>query len=224
MDTRCLPAQPPDADDSNVKLPTLPDADVTPELCPNCEAKLIDPAGLGWCRKCGYCKSLEEDIARVPLHDTRTEHRPPSFLGLVEFFQLLKRLPSWAWVLIGGALTLVCMNIPPSQSLPMEGIKRAAWSSTEIILGLVMIFSAQLWALFILGPHDDKLGFKDAILPGRLWVAAVQKLPATHGQVWLASWGITMILSGILLVGGLSHWLSYLPKSLPPDVPVQTTE
>src|SRR5262249_36150457 len=27
--------------------------------CPKCGTKLINPENLGWCRKCGYCRSIE---------------------------------------------------------------------------------------------------------------------------------------------------------------------
>src|SRR5438105_11856911 len=26
--------------------------------CPRCGGKLVDPDGLGWCQRCGYCHSL----------------------------------------------------------------------------------------------------------------------------------------------------------------------
>ena len=29
--------------------------------------KLINPESLGWCQACGYCRSLEEDRAKMPL-------------------------------------------------------------------------------------------------------------------------------------------------------------
>src|SRR4051794_37735147 len=45
-----------------------PPADAPPvEACPRCEKPLIDPARLGWCQACGYCRSLDEDRARLPL-------------------------------------------------------------------------------------------------------------------------------------------------------------
>src|SRR5689334_21991523 len=35
--------------------------------CPRCRGKLTDPAGLGWCQRCGYCHSLEQVKAKVPV-------------------------------------------------------------------------------------------------------------------------------------------------------------
>jgi len=28
--------------------------------CPRCKQPLVDPQGLGWCKACGYCRSLAE--------------------------------------------------------------------------------------------------------------------------------------------------------------------
>jgi hypothetical protein len=202
--------QPADAD-FNPAPPNEPPA----EKCPKCEKKLIDPQGLGWCRSCGYCKSLEDDKARAPL-ETHTAPRKPSALGLVEFGQYIAGLPSWVRVLCGGAAAVVMLNIPLTLVLPADGLERAVVATAEISMGVLMVFAAQTWALCLLASGDDKLGFKDAILPGHLWAVTFRELPKTRAQVWMVGWGITCVLSGVLVVGGLTHWLTYLPKSSTP--------
>jgi len=181
-------------------------------LCPKCQGKLIDPSGLGWCKSCGYCKSLEEEKDRVPLAETPATPRTPSVLGMVEFGQMLAKLPNWALVLISGIGVVVVANLPPAKALAENSLTRAVFATAEMGVGLLMIVAAQIWALFVLAPGDDKLGFKDAILPGRLWGMTLKRLPAMRGQVWLASWGISCILAAVLIIGGLAHWLDYLPK------------
>ena len=83
----------------------------------------------------------------------------------------------------------------------------------------MLIISAQTSALCQLAPNDDRLGFKDAIFPGRLWALVCQRLPEMRVHLWAASWGLTCILAGTLIVGGLGHWLTYLPKPPPPPAP-----
>ena len=40
---------------------------IDPAICPRCKGKLINPQELGWCPKCGYCRSLEKDKATARL-------------------------------------------------------------------------------------------------------------------------------------------------------------
>jgi hypothetical protein len=219
------------AESAAAALQSSGDSDINPapetgeavQQCPKCHSKLIDPHGLGWCKACGYCKSLSEDKARVPL-DVKPAPSQPSVLGLVEFGQLLAQLPNWAWVLIGGVAMVAAIDIPLSMALQGDGLPRAIFSTLQIVLGVLMIVAAQTWSLVLLAPSDDKLGIKEAMLPSRLWGMTVKQLPETRGQVWLASWGLACILSAIFIVGGLTHWLSYLPKKVEPPPVVEEVE
>jgi hypothetical protein len=92
---------------------------------------------------------------------------------------------------------------------------RAAWCTGQIGLGLVLILVAQIWALIVIAPDDEKLGNRDAIMPGRLWVLTTRRLPRTCRQVWLGAWGLAAILAALFVVGGLAHWMTYLPGSNP---------
>src|SRR5262249_37562217 len=105
------------------------------------------------------------------------------------------------------------VSIFPANALEEDSLPRAIWSTAQIILGLLMILAAQVWALALLAPEDDRLHFKDAIFAGRLWVLTVKRLPETRAQVYLGSWGLATMLAAILCIGGLAHWLNYLPKS-----------
>jgi hypothetical protein len=208
---------------SHTSTPPLGDPDFNPapaeaeaESCPKCQAKLIDPSGLGWCRACGYCKSLEEDKNKVPAETTQPAAPQPSALGFREFAQMLAKLPHWVRALLAGAAVIVAINLIPACLLAADTLPRAVVATTEIVIGLLVIFVAQTWALCVLAPDDDKLHFKDAIIPGRLWGVALRKLPGTRGQVWLAGWGLTCILSAVFVVGSLTHWLNYLPKKSSP--------
>src|SRR5262245_49945200 len=198
--------------------PTLPITPVPPGTgaCPKCGNKLTDPLGLGWCQKCGYCRSLEEDKTQALIQRREAQKRQPSPLGSLEFFQMVARFPAWTWVLIGGVAMVVALNVPPALSLPDDCLGRALWSSIEICLGFALIIGAQTWALCLLAPNDDRLGFKDAIIPGRLWALVAKNLPAMREQLWMASWGLAAILSGLIVVGGLGHWFTYLPRQEPP--------
>jgi hypothetical protein len=205
------------------RVPEQPPAnDQTAALCPRCQAKLIDPQGLGWCKECGYCKSMEEDKKRVPEQAAAPQQISP--LGVVEFAQMARKMPGWAWVIVGGMLAVAFLNSMMNVLLPDKGLARALWSTMQIAGGVLMIFTAQFWSLVMFAPSDDTLHFKDAILPGRLWVMTLQKLPGTRGQLWLASWGLACILSGIILVGGLGYWVTCIAKKSAEPPPATSTQ
>lgn len=188
-----------------------------PGDCPRCQHKLIDPEGLGWCKSCGYCRSLEEERARgpVPAVGKPKPSGPPrpSKLGLSEFVDLLRKTPSWAWGLLAGMAAVVLLTLTPALALPEDSLPRALWCTLQIVIGAVMLFGGQVAALAMVAGDDERLTFKDALLPLRLWVTAVRRLPETRRPLWVSAWGLTAILSAVLLVGGLTHWFSYLPRS-----------
>jgi hypothetical protein len=199
----------------------IPDVELPPsDACPRCQSKLIDPQGLGWCRGCGYCRSLEED--KAALAPTASVAPRESLLGLVELGELLALLPSWFWTLLGGIVTIVLLTLPPALVLPQEGLARALWCTLQIAVGLLIILAAQGWALMMIAAEDERLSGKDLVFSFRLWSLAFARLPRLRCPVWLGVWGIATILSAIFLVGGLTHWFEYLPRRTPPVEAVET--
>lgn len=189
-----------------------------PADCPRCRKKLIDPAGLGWCKACGYCRSLEEERARGPATAGPAPLKA-SKLGGVEFVQLLMKMPSWAWRLLGGVAMVLLLTLPPALSLPDDSLPRAAWCTAQILLGVVLIIAGQVAALAIVAGDDEKLTIKDVLLPLGLWIVAARRLPETRKPLWMSSWGLTMVLSAVFFIGGLSHWFTYLPRNSPAPPP-----
>jgi hypothetical protein len=182
--------------------------------CPRCGGKLMNPEGLGWCPKCGYCRSLEEDAAKVPLVAKPVVHKS-SPLGVVEFFDLLAKLPRWMWVLLGGMATVAAVSVAGHFYLPNDSLARALWSSIQLGLGALVIFVAQVWALILIAPKDAHLGPKDVFFSIRLWGLTLRRLPEMRRQVWMGGWGVSLIVCAVCVVGGLSYWTQfYKPKKL----------
>jgi hypothetical protein len=205
-----LPAVAPEAP---VSSPPLADSEVLsapaqpgPGACPRCSANLIDPKGLGWCKACGYCRSLEEERARAPL----AKAAPPTWMSLVG------RLPGWLWIMLAGIVVVVVFSLPPGLSLAEDGLSRCLWCTVQLGVGILMLLGGQIWALMVLADADDRLSFKDAFISGRLWRLTLRKLPETQRQLWLGTWGLATILSALFIIGGLSHWFSYLPGNAAP--------
>lgn len=181
--------------------------------CPRCGQKLIDPDSLGWCPKCGYCRSLEEAAVKAPaLAPVGTAHKP-SQLGVVEFYQLVANLPGWFWVVVVMAGLVLVASLAADFFLPDNSLARAIWCSVQFFLGLVLIFAAQVWAMMLVVADDDKLGPKDLFVSFRLWRVTLAQLPATRKPVWLGTWGLSAMLCAVFVVGGYSYWYRfYQPK------------
>ena len=129
------------------------------DRCPRCQGKLISPESLGWCQKCGYCRTLEDDKARVALNQPAAAgRRGPSHFELVYW---IARLPSWVWVLLFGVMCIVLFVIPVSRRLEDDCLERAVWCLVQLGTGLVLFWGTQFWTLLKVADRDEKLGAKD---------------------------------------------------------------
>ena len=178
-------------------------------LCPRCQKPLADAAGLGWCQACGYCRSLVEDRARLPLDKAVVKAGPtagppgsPS-----------RPSPLWAIVLFAGIALLALGCYAASRHYPLTPLQRRVWTSIQILAGLAIMFAGQCYALLTIAPGDAALHFFDAIVPLRLYALVYQGVCQTCLALWICERGLTLVLSALICVGGLGHLTNYLPKS-----------
>jgi hypothetical protein len=203
----------------------LPPQKTEPKItdCPRCKKKLVDPAGLGWCSNCGYCHSLEQDRAKIPVQKlvAAKKSKDP---GTADVLLLLLKVPSWFWVMLAGAGLVALCTWLLIHTQPVTPVGRCVWCTIQIGLGALVLFVASFWALIQVAAEDETITAKDIFLPVRLWTLTCRRLPNTRCQVWLAVWGAVAILSAAAFVGGLGEWLKYLPKPSTAviSVPVET--
>jgi len=182
--------------------------------CPRCRARLIDPSGLGWCKACGYCRSLATEApAQLMAPATPQPTRGEALAGAAS------NLPLWFWALLLGVALAAGLSFAAGRLLPPgDCLPRAIWTSVQIGLGVVLIFASQVIAVVAVAPEDERLSFKDAIVPLRIWGLVIARLPRFSGCLWTATFGASLVLCAFLFVGGLHHWFTYLPgyKKDPP--------
>jgi hypothetical protein len=184
-----------------------PAADPKFVACPRCGSKLINPESIGWCPACGYCRSIEEGKFALP--GLPSQHGKPSALGALEFLQLRNYVPAWLRVLAYGTLAFCIVSALAHIGLARYPFAKAVWSLVQLILGLIAIFAAQVWALIVIAPQEERLGNRDLFIPGRLWGHIFRRLPQMHRQVWLGCWGAIASLCALGLIGGLEYWLQF---------------
>ncbi|HEX3314830.1 MAG TPA: hypothetical protein VHR72_08070 [Gemmataceae bacterium] len=189
-----------------------PPAAATP--CPKCGKVLVDPNGLGWCSACGYCKSLADVSMEPAVVEAEAETTPPTPSMGAATVGAIGHLPVWFWVLLVVIAQGVGLSIVAGHELP-EGanLSRAAWCTGQIGAGLLLMFFAQCWLLLQIAPEVATLSFKDAVMPFKLWPLAMKRLPKNQLSLWAASFGATILIGAFVWVGGLEHWLTYLPAA-----------
>lgn len=184
--------------------------------CPRCGGTLVSPSSLGWCQKCGYCESLEFEAG--PLATLSTGRQKPSPLGTFEILEMLRETPRWVWVLLGGVVGIALASLAADFFLEEDCLERAIYTTAQLGVGLLVLIAAQIWAAVWVGvATEEEISPKDFILPFRLWSIAIGCLPRSKKPITVAVWGVAVMISAVLLVGGLDFWWEvYNPKKFAP--------
>jgi hypothetical protein len=124
----------------------------------------------------------------------------------------VRGIPSWGWFLIFGLGCIACLSTVVDYNLPEKSRVRAIWSTLQVLTGIIVFLSAGVAATFRFPVAYQSPGLWDLLCPDRLWVRAIQSLPATRWHICTASWAVMSVLCGILLVGGLTYWLPSKPN------------
>jgi hypothetical protein len=194
-------------------------AAVTP--CPRCQQPLVDPNGLGWCKACGYCKSLAESettAAKAPPLPTPAE-KAGSTNSVSAMGTAIVQTPVWFWVSLIGVIVVAGATFAAGHYLKFTPLQRAVLTSVQIVTGAAVMFLGQFIGLMRIAPEESTLGFWDAVFPFRLYGLVMKRLPSTQVTVYLGVWGLTAIIAVNVFVGGLPHWLTYLPDSTKQKMP-----
>lgn len=188
-------------------------AEGRPEVipCPRCQKPLVDPGGLGWCKSCGYCKSLEEDKTKATLVAPPEKKGPPALGGLTQTGIAVTQLPLWFWIVLITTIAIPCACFFLQRYYPLTPLRRAVWGTTQLGAGLLILFIGQLAALLTLAHEETSIGFKDAFVPGKLYAMVCHRLPATQILLYLICWGYALAISAAACVGGYGYWFTYLP-------------
>ncbi len=180
--------------------------------CPKCNGPLMNVSGWNWCHRCGHreeSKAAASTVVRAagstavqPAAETPSPARSSSEVALA--FRLI---PAWGWFLLFGMCVVVAASFLADQRLPEKSRMRATWSTIQVLGGLGLFLITGVLASGRLGTAGQTLSLTDLLLPDRLWVLAIKRLPETRWHICMGAWSLTTILAGIICVGGLTYWL-----------------
>jgi hypothetical protein len=160
---------------------------------------------LGWCKACGYCKSLEESEQKAA---PETSSQPNT---LTATGSAIGQSPLWMWVTLAGIAAIVGGTWAAGHYLTLSPFQCALFTTLQTVAGLLIMFVGQFIGLLRIAPDDPTLSFKDALFPFKLYTLAFKCLPSTQWTIYLGVWGLTAIIAANVFVAGLPHWLTYLP-------------
>lgn len=176
--------------------------------CPRCHKPLIDPSGLGWCKACGYCRSLAESETKTAPADAAAAVPANQFTATSA---ALGQTPTWVWITLAGLPVIAAISFACGRWLPLDPFGRALFTTLQIAAGVGILFVGQCIGLMKIAPDEPSINFWDAIFPFRLYGLLFKRLPSTRHTIYLAAWGIAAILCAAIFIGGLGHWFKYIP-------------
>jgi len=185
-----------------------PVPETTAVACPRCRMPLFDPNGLGWCKACGYCRSIAEIEAQ-----TSQTPAPAAPTTLTATSSAIRQTGTWVWVTLMGMILVAGATFALANCLTFSPLQRALLTSVQIAAGFGLMFAGQFIGLLRIAPEESTLSFKDAVFPFRLYGLIFKRLPSTRHTVYLGAWGLAAIVSATVFIGGLGHWFTYVPSS-----------
>ena len=189
--------------------------------CPRCKMPLIDPGGLGWCKSCGYCKSLADTEKKTQPDEAKS---PAAMNSLTATGAALRQSPTWAWVTLAGIVLVAGATLVLGRFLTLSPLERALLTTVQTGVAFAFILVGQFIGVMKVAPEDPTLGFWDALFPFRLYGLILKRLPATRLTLYLGVWGLAAVITANVFIGGLGHWLTYLPDSKKQPNQVQKTK
>jgi hypothetical protein len=125
-------------------------------------------------------------------------------------------LPGWSRVLLVGVIGAIVVSFVNDWMFPAESEGRAYWSLVQLAVGGMALLAGQLWAVLMSASGDERVGLLEMLgLSLRLWGRTVQRLPLTRWPVWLCSWGLSLAVGALILVGDPTTWLNVSPRKPP---------
>lgn len=202
------------ADNSTTYLDDEPDHDKNPlaseyessadaiaeDACPEC-----GKPGLGtkeeWCTRCGFYPRLGIKIEVDP----DPEETPPAPETALD---ILKQIPAWMPVMLGGLLALLGMSIAVRLLIPVDNIARPLWAIGQCLIGLMVFMVMHVISYLYAIVEDSSFTVGDIILrPLKVWGPTFNSLPTTSRRLCLGVWGFAASIMALTVVGGIPYHL-----------------
>jgi hypothetical protein len=166
--------------------------------CPKCRWRLIDPAVMGYCPKCGYCRYLQtQKQSAAPLNPRRES---TSWLRIRTMIGAVAAVPGWLSILLVGSFAVLLYVQALDHLLPPAAPQRVNLGLGLLFAATIVLALSHFWALVKVAPDDYEFDVWDLLSPAQIWGSALRQLPATRWPIWLACWSLALIAGSIFFL------------------------
>jgi len=171
------------------------------ETCPRCHT--TEPWGHdSWCPNCGFYPSVDSD----GINDDSWQDQIPVEEEPVPEGNLFASLPAWFWIMMGGAASILVAGLGVRTQAAQQESLRGTIALSTLGIGFTAIGVAHLLALIYAMKHDRRVRLTDAMVAWfTIWQPTITQLPASRGRVWSLSWGVTSLITAVLIIGGIDY-------------------
>lgn len=155
-----------------------------------------------WCPSCGYYPSLDAEA----INDTSWQDPLLVEADNAPQGNLFAALPAWFWIMIGGSLAILLLGLFVRTRVANDEALRGFIAVSAVGVSTVVIGIAHLLACFFAMKRDRRITPMDAIISWfSVWHPTITQLPATRFRLWSMSWGVTSLITALLIIGGIDY-------------------
>lgn len=171
------------------------------ETCARCHTTQ-EWSGDSWCPNCGYYPSLDAEA----INDNSWKDQISVEAESAPQGNLFASLPAWFWIMIGGSLVILLLGLLVRTRAANDEALRGFIALTTVGVSAVVIGIAHLLACLFAMKRDRRITPMDAMISWfSVWHPTITQLPATRFRLWSMSWGVTSLLTALLIIGGIDY-------------------
>jgi len=155
-----------------------------------------------WCPHCGYYPSLDAQ----GINDKSWKDQIPVEAESTPQGNLFASLPVWFWIMMGGSIGILLLGLVVRTRAANEEDLRGFIALATLGVSAVVIGVSHLLACLYAMKRDRRITPMDAMISWfSVWQPTITQLPATRFRLWSMSWGITSVITALLIIGGIDY-------------------
>ncbi len=164
------------------------------KVCPQCGSD-ADWTLSTWCEACGYYPAAGQFVGT-----------PDDGFDEEEIYEnWWEAVPSWLWVLIGGAIGIFVISVAIRVFFE-ESPVRLWWTVVQLAGGIVVFAVSHLLAYLYAAPNSDRIGPLDAFMkPIATWQPILRALPKKVRLLWSVTWALTAVVTAFFVIDGIDY-------------------
>lgn len=172
------------------------------ETCPRCHTTQSWGES-SWCPVCSYYPVVDSNAQDGA---SWADDLPPEIQEEQVETDILKALPPWFWIMLGGIVVVLGLSLLLRFSTPDEGVLRGRVALVQLGVGAFAMLIAHGLAARYAFQVDSRANFNDILVSWfSLWQPTINRLPETAGRVWSMVWGIAAVVMAMTVIGGIDY-------------------